>query len=122
MAQKLRRVVATLLFALSVDLAQAGEKTLVFAPLPMEAPEVVVGQWKPLLNYLEHKLGISLRIDYSQRNDEVVEKFRAGTLDLAYLGPLPYVVLKEAFPAALPVVKLGSSQKTENKARLACAE
>ncbi len=86
MAQKFRRVVTILLSALSVDLAQAGEKTLVFAPLPMEAPEIVVGQWKPALNYLEHKLGISLRIDYSQSHEEILEKFRTGKIDLAYLA------------------------------------
>ena len=93
-----------LLSAVSVGLAQASESILTFAPLPMESPETVVGQWKPLLNYLERKLGIELRIDYSQNNEEILEKFRTGKLDLAYLGPLPYVVLKESFPAALPVV------------------
>ncbi len=109
MAQKFRRVVAILLSALIVGLAQAGEETLAFAPLPMEAPEVVVGQWKPLLNYLERKLGIRLRIDYSQSNEEILEKFRTGEIDLAYLGPLPYVVLKEGFPAALPVVQFNEA-------------
>jgi len=104
MAQKLRGIVATLLSALSFGLAQADESVLTFAPLPMELPETVVGQWRPLLGYLERKQGIKLRIDYSQSNEEILEKFRAGKLDLAYLGPLPYVVLKERFPAALPVV------------------
>ena len=104
MSHKLRRIAAILLSALSAGLAQAAESMLIFAPLPMESPETVVGQWKPLLGYLERKLGIQLRIDYSQSYEEILEKFRAGKLDLAYLGPLPYVVLKEKFPAALPVV------------------
>ena len=104
MTQKFRRIVPILLSALSVGLTQAAESMLTFAPLPMESPETVMGQWKPLLSYLERKLGIELRIDYSQSNEEILEKFRAGKLDLAYLGPLPYVVLKESFPAALPVV------------------
>ena len=97
-------MLAILLSAMGFGHAQAAEDMLTFAPLPMESPEAVVGQWKPLLNYLERKLGIELRIDYSQSNDEILEKFRAGKLDLAYLGPLPYVVLKENFSAALPVV------------------
>lgn len=104
MLPKLRRILAILLSILSVGLAQSAESVLTFAPMPMETPETVVGQWKPLLNYLERKTGIELRIDYSQSNEEILEKFRAGKLDLAYLGPLPYVVLKENFPAALPVV------------------
>jgi len=104
MAQMFRRIVAILLSALSVGLAHTAESLLTFSPMPMESPETVVGQWKPLLNYLKRKLGIELRIDYSQSNEEIIEKFRAGRLDLAYLGPLPYVVLKEKFSATLPVV------------------
>lgn len=79
-------------------------ETLTFAPLPMETPYTVASQWKPLLSFLEQKLGVVLEIDYSLSNDDVVDKFRDGKLDLAYLGPLPYVVLKDTFPAAEPVV------------------
>lgn len=97
-------MVTALLAGAAVGLAQAGEGVLSFAPLPMESPETVAGQWRPLLGHVERTLGIQLRIEYSQSYDEILEKFRAGKLDLAYLGPLPYVVLKEGFPAAVPVV------------------
>ncbi|MDT8441577.1 MAG: PhnD/SsuA/transferrin family substrate-binding protein [Desulfuromonadales bacterium] len=90
----------TLLLVVSPLLAEP----LIFAPLPMETPYTVVSQWKPLLDYLEESLGIELEIDYSLSNDEVVDKFKAGKLDLAYLGPLPYLTLREGFPSAEPVV------------------
>ena len=99
-----RQSAAILLSCVSIGFAQAENRTLVFAPLPMEAPEIVVSQWKPLLNYLESKLGLRLRIEYSKNYEEILEKFRTGKLDLAYLGPLPYVVLKDRFPAAMPLV------------------
>lgn len=76
---------------------------LVFAPLPMETPETVASQWKPALDYLGQAVGMRLRIEYSESNATILEKFQAGKLDLAYLGPLPYVMLKERFPAAVPV-------------------
>ncbi len=82
----------------------APAETLTFAPLPMESPETVARQWKPLLGYLKDKLGLTLRIDYSKDNAEVLKKFQAGQIDLAQLGPLPYVILKQQFPAAEPVV------------------
>jgi len=82
----------------------AHAETLVFSPLPMETPYVVGSQWKPLLSYLERTLGVTLKIDYSSSNDEIVAKFKAGKLDLAYLGPLPYVILKKDFAAAEPLV------------------
>lgn len=77
---------------------------LVFAPLPMESPETVISQWKPALDHLGTALGAHLRIEYSENYAVILEKFRAGKLDLAYLGPLPYVALRERFPDAIPVV------------------
>lgn len=99
---------ATLLIAACALLAnglpaQAAEP-LAFALLPMETPETVTIQWKPALDYLAKVLGTPLRIDYSDSYAAVLEKFEAGKLDLAYLGSLPYVALKECFPAAVPVV------------------
>ena len=79
-------------------------ETLTFAPLPMESTYTVASQWLPFVEYLEKCLGIELKFSYSATNDEIVNKFKAGELDLAYLGPLPYVKLKQIFPAAEPVV------------------
>jgi len=78
--------------------------TLIFSPLPMETPYTVASQWKPLLSYLEQKLDVTLTISYSHSNDDVVDKLRNNEIDLAYLGPLPYVVLKRSFDAVEPLV------------------
>jgi phosphonate transport system substrate-binding protein len=93
---------AALLIAIS-PVAFAGE-ILRFAPLPMESPETVASQWKPLLGHLEKSLGVTLHIDYSTDYQEILDKFATGRLDLAYLGPLPYLRLKDRFPAAQPLV------------------
>jgi phosphonate transport system substrate-binding protein len=80
----------------------------------MEKPETVAGQWKPLLEYLQTALGIGLDIDYSDSNEQVLDKFEAGKLDLAYLGPLPYLRLKDRFPAARPLVIFHESDGQPN--------
>lgn len=95
--------IIVLLLAALVSALPAAAETLTFAPLPMETPYTVASQWKPLLDYLELNLGVTFEIDYSESNDQIVDKFKAGKLDLAYLGPLPYVTLKKSFPAAEPV-------------------
>lgn len=87
---------------------------LAFAPLPMETPETVASQWKPALDYLGKALGVPLRIEYSDSYATILEKFKTGKLDLAYLGPLPYVTLKEHFPAALPVVHFNEKNGQPN--------
>jgi phosphonate transport system substrate-binding protein len=97
---KVIALLAVVLFGARPAIAE----TLVFSPLPMETPYTVASQWKPLLVYLEQTLGVTLEIDYSASNAEIVDKFKAGKLDLAYLGPLPYVTLRKTFPAAEPVV------------------
>jgi len=95
----------SVLLCLHINLAQAqATAPIVFAPLPMETPETVVSQWKPALDYLGKTMGAPLHVEYADSYATILEKFKRGKLDLAYLGPLPYVTLKERFPAAVPVV------------------
>lgn len=75
-----------------------------FAPLPMEHPEAVVAAWRPLLDHLSAQLGVSIRIDYAQSYQEILDKFASGALELAFLGPLPYIELKKREPSAIPLV------------------
>lgn len=111
----LTRALAAMMFAMTVSLPAAAE-TLTFAPLPMESPETVVKQVKPMLSYLEKSLGVQVRIDYSSDYAEILGKFERGQLDLAYLGPLPYLTLRDRVAAATPLVhfkeKSGSATYT----------
>lgn len=84
--------------------ATAQPETLYFAPLPMEQSEEVVKQFKPMLNFLEKRMGVRIEIRYSTSYAEILERFRTGQIDLAYLGPLPYVSLRESHPQAEPLV------------------
>lgn len=77
------RAILALALALALP-AQA--RTFSFAPLPMEQPETVVKQARPMLTYLEPHLGGRLRIVYSSDYDDILKQFQAGTVDLAYLG------------------------------------
>jgi len=94
----------TVLACLLPVAAAAQPETLYFAPLPMERPEEVVKQFKPMLNFLEKQLGVRIEIRYSTSYAEILERFRTGQVDLAYLGPLPYVILRENHPQAEPLV------------------
>lgn len=96
--------IAILLIFLFFPSFAATAETLKFAPLPMESPTTVAGQWKPLLDHLEQELGVDLEISYSTNNREILEMFAAGQIDLAYMDPLHYLLLKDRFPAAEPVV------------------
>lgn len=92
--------------------------SIAFAPLPMENPETTAGQWKPVLDHLGKSLTQPVRIEYSDNYGAILEKFRRGQIDLAYLGPLPYVTLREQFPQAVPVVHFNEK---DGRATYTCA-
>ena len=79
-------------------------KTIRFAPLPMENRETLVKQYRPLVLFLEEKTGANIVFDFSDNYTEIIKKFIEGNIDLAYLGPLPYVELKTKYAKAEPVV------------------
>lgn len=101
--RSLWRILAASAAVVSVSVSVRAE-TLTFAPLPMETPETVVKQVKPMLAHLEKSLGAQIRIDYSSDYAEILAKFESGKLDLAYLGPLPYLTLRDRVAAATPLV------------------
>jgi len=108
----------TALACLSPVAALASPDTLYFAPLPMEQPEEVVKQFKPMLTFLEKRLGVRIEIRYSTSYAEILERFRTGQIDLAYLGPLPYISLRENYPQAEPLVNF---LEKDGQATYSCA-
>lgn len=99
----LKRFLLTLLLGAFSGQAVAGAP-YVFAPLPMGQPEAVLRKFKPMLAYLERETGLTFGIAYTRDYGELLRLFREGKVDMAYLGPLPYVQLRQQFNAALPLV------------------
>jgi phosphonate transport system substrate-binding protein len=75
-----------------------------FAPLPLERRETVEAQFQPLAGYLFQQLGVPVTLVLLSDYAMVLEYFRQGRVDLAYLGPLPYVQLRRSFAQAHPLV------------------
>ena len=93
-------------------------ETLRFAPLPMQEPETVMRETQPMLEYLSQELEVDFEIRYATDYDDILERFRNGTVDLAYLGPLPYVLLRDRCPSATPVVAF---REPGGEARYTCS-
>ena len=99
--------VVILLLTLLVSPLRANDKhpdPIRFAPLPMENREAIVLKFRPMVEYLEGQLNRSIIFDFSESYAKILEKFKAGTIDLAYLGPLPYVELRSQYPQAKPLI------------------
>ena len=110
----------TLLFALLLTLivaagAMAGTVSdpdiLKVALLPDENASTVIKNNKPLQDYLENALNKKIKLIVTTDYSSMIEAMRHGRIDLAYFGPLSYVMAKsksdiEAFAA---IVKKGSA-------------
>jgi phosphonate transport system substrate-binding protein len=92
--------------------AQAADRpadpdTLKVALLPDENARAVIQQNKPFERYLENTLDKEVELVVTTDYSSMIEAMRFGRLDLAYFGPLSYVMAKsktdnvEAFAALL---------------------
>lgn len=104
-----------LLFCLSG--VQAAEP-LRFAPLPMESRESTVKAFYPLAVHLQKHLQQPVELVYYAKNSEIAAALESGELDFAYLGPLPYVTLRQRGAAVEPLVFF---REANGQARYRCA-
>ena len=94
-----------ILFFLQTLILFANERsTLVFAPLPMENKETIYKTFAPLTNYLSQTLHVNIQYDFSDSYEILLDKIVNGKVDIAYLGPLPYITLREHYPFIQPLV------------------
>lgn len=96
--------VVTFMLVCSLLSRQSLADPLKFAPLPLEDRKIIHEQFHGLVDYLHKETGYDVEMVHLSDYAEIIEKFRRNEVDLAYLGPLPYVILKRDFDAAQPLV------------------
>lgn len=69
--------------------------TLKVALLPDENASTVIKNNKPLQVYLERELGKKIELIVTTDYSSMIEAMRHGRIDLAYFGPLSYVLAKQ---------------------------
>ena len=99
---RLALVLALVLAGLTGPAAQAAQ-VIRFAPLPLESHKIVQEQFQGLADYLEATAGVEIEWVRFTDNASIVAAFCAGRVDLAYLGPMPYVILSRDCPQARPL-------------------
>ncbi len=106
----------TLVLGALWGLPALAQPPLTLGLIPIERPEVLAGQWRPMLEHIEQTLGVTIRMDFSDNYAEVQRKYQSGRLDLVYAGPLFYTELRQHDAHTTPVVhfkeKNGSASYT----------
>jgi phosphonate transport system substrate-binding protein len=81
--------------------AERDPSSLKVAVLPDESPSALIKKNEGFKKYLETKLGKSIDLVVTTDYSSMIEAMRHGRLDLAYFGPLSYVLCKQKSP--LPI-------------------
>lgn len=74
--------------------ADPNPDTLKVALLPDENASELIKRNQPLKDYLEHKLDKKIQLVVTTDYSSMIEAMRFGRIDLAYFGPLSYVLAK----------------------------
>lgn len=78
----------------SLAAAETDPDTLKVALLPDENASQLIKRNQPLKSYLEDKLGKKIELIVTTDYSSMIEAMRFGRIDLAYFGPLSYVMAK----------------------------
>lgn len=88
-----------LLLLLSLELFA---KPIRFAPLPMDIAPKLHMQYSHMLDYLEKETGLEFEFIYCSNYEETIKRFQNKEIDIAELGPLPYLKLSKKIPEIKP--------------------
>lgn len=93
---KLLTFIAALTFAAGAQAAPNPDpQTLKVALLPDENASTIIKNNQPLKEYLEKTLGKKIELIVTTDYSSMIEAMRHGRLDLAYFGPLSYVLARQ---------------------------
>lgn len=112
------RLAAWLLVVLAPVTASGGEAPVRFAPLPLEDQGIIYEQFAGLVDYLADATRMPFQWVYHEDYRDILREFAEGRIDLAYLGPLPYVLLERNYPPAEP---LGCFRDSGGEASYTCS-
>mgnify|MGYP001608919715 FL=1 len=94
--KKLLTIIAALAFAATAQAAPNPDpQTLKVALLPDENASTIIKNNQGLKDYLETQLGKKVELIVTTDYSSMIEAMRHGRLDLAYFGPLSYVLARQ---------------------------
>jgi phosphonate transport system substrate-binding protein len=99
-----------LLLALLLPMTVRGE-ALIFGVHPYLHPSVLVDRFKPLIDYLQVRVGQPIRIRVGTSYEDHIQAFRRGEVDFGYFGPASFIKLASTDQRIRPLGRLGFAGK-----------
>lgn len=92
--------------------AATAQSPLKLAPLPMLAEHRIKNQFSPFADYLSQLTRRPVTLVYQENYTALRDQWQHDQIDLAYLGPLPYVLLSDQDPDVVPLVRFYNNDGT----------
>ncbi|ADR19454.1 PhnD/SsuA/transferrin family substrate-binding protein [Calditerrivibrio nitroreducens] len=89
---------------LFVPLTILSKEQYIYSAVSLGNHESTIAQHKPLLDYISDRLNKKIKIAYYENHRELVEMFIKKDVDIAYLGPVPFIALKRKYINFEPLV------------------
>lgn len=89
----LKKIAAVACLTCAASVAQA--RDLVMGLIPAENNEEMIQHFEPMRAYLEKKLGVHVKMYTATDYAGVIEAMRKKRLDIAWLGPLSYILAEQ---------------------------
>ncbi|MEW6766120.1 MAG: PhnD/SsuA/transferrin family substrate-binding protein [Pseudomonadota bacterium] len=99
------RLLVLIIALLSLPALGADAAPLRFAPLPMVDKELMVQEFLGPVRYMTEHSGQPIELVHTASYDELIKRFSRNEIDLAYIGPLPYLLLNRNAGTAQPLVR-----------------
>ena len=93
-------------FIISIIFSQFlhSKESINFAPLPLKKGLRNIEEFLPVSKYLKDKLEIKINYVYKQDYADIIKGFEDGSIDITYLGSLPYTYLIQKYKFIKPIV------------------
>jgi len=75
-----------------------------FAPLPTKNFAQNTKEFIPIMSHLSKELNIKVKYVHLKNYDDILKGFENGSIDMAYLGPLPFVSLYKEYKYVKPII------------------
>jgi len=110
--------ITIILFSFYLYASIIGKESLNFAPLSIQSKSELMEEFIPFFAYIERELKLKeTRFVYEKDYAQIIAKFKANQIDIALLGPLPYLKLKKEYPNMQPIVAF---KNANNKSTYRC--
>ena len=103
--KKLRLAACLLFFAVACHPSFCRADALRFAPLPMASDAIIKQQFQFFSTFLSEQLDQDVEQLSYQSYQTLISDLLADKIDLAHLGPLPYLLLSRQDPTFVPLVR-----------------